>query len=160
MLDKVNGIENQEITIEETAMLHYILGNSIPENWIPFIAVHSPGQNRKVRLQRAAMPRTMKDGYSAVRPRTNILSYGMNSNTQNDVLPFINADAERQDRPYYVIEEEITKTGINIIETNQRTRWYHGKTYNWRGKRKTLARGEGSSGLYYDGVKFVQPKKV
>lgn len=158
LLDKINGIENQEITIEENAMLHYILGNSVPENWIPFIAVHSPGQNRKVRLQRAAMPRIMKEGYMAVRPRTNILQYGLNQSKQNALLPFVNADAEKQENPYYIIEEEITKTGVHIVATNQRTRWYHGKTYNWRGKRKTLAKGEGSSGLFYDNVKFIAPK--
>ena len=160
LYDKINGVEDQEITIEETAMLHYILGNSVPENWIPFMAVHSPGQNRKVRLQRAAMPRIMKEGYMPVRPRTNILKYGMNKSSQNAVLPFINADAEKQEEPYYIIEEEITKTGVHVVATNQRTRWYQGKTYNWRGRRKNLAKGEGSSGLLYDDVKFVQPKKV
>ena len=124
------------------------------------MAVHSPGQNRKVRLQRAAMPRIMKEGYMPVRPRTNILKYGMNQETVNAVLPFINEDAEKQEEPYYIIEEEVTKTGVNVVGTNQRTRWYHGKTFNWRGRRKNLAKGEGSSGLLYDNVKFVQPKEI
>ncbi|MBT8185977.1 MAG: hypothetical protein KJN76_14125, partial [Eudoraea sp.] len=157
-LDKINDVENKEIEIADEAMMRYILSNSVPENWIPFTAVHNPGQNRKVRLQRASMPRLMKENFMAVRPRTQILRYGMNGAVTNGA-PLLNELAEEQLDPYFVIEEEVTKTGVNIKGTNQRTRWYNGKTFSWHGRRKTLGRGEGASGLFYDCVQFVQPKE-
>ena len=159
LLDQINDVENQEIEIADEAMLRYILSNTVPENWIPFTAVHAPAQNRKVRLQRASMPRLMKDGFMAVRPRTELLRYGMHGTATEGVQPFVNANAEDQNEPYFIIEEEITKTGVHIKGTNQRTRWYSGKTFNWRGRRKTLGRGEGASGLFYDCVEFVQAKE-
>ena len=40
-----------------TAPVRYQAMNSVPENWIPFIATHQPGSNRQIRLQRGSMPR-------------------------------------------------------------------------------------------------------
>ncbi len=31
-----------------TAAIQYMLGNSVPENWIPFIPVHKPGSNQEI----------------------------------------------------------------------------------------------------------------
>ena len=36
--------------------------STVPENWIPFIPVHVPGDNREIQLQRAAMPRILDGG--------------------------------------------------------------------------------------------------
>lgn len=160
MLDQEYDLEAEEIELADEAMLRYTLGNSVPENWIPFMAVHSPGQNRDVRLQRASMPRIMKEGYLPVRPRTLILGYGMKNDIGEAISPFVNASAEEQEEPYFVIEEEITKSGVHLTSTHQRTRWYSGKTYNWQGRRKTLGRGEGASGLQYDHTEFVSKKET
>jgi len=41
------------------APIRYQVMNTVPENWIPFIPVHVPGDSRTIQLQRAALPRIL-----------------------------------------------------------------------------------------------------
>jgi hypothetical protein len=59
---------------------------------------------------------------------------------------------------YFINEEEVPRAGAQVMNTYQRTRWYGGKTLDWYGYRKTMGRGEGSSGLQFDRVEPVKPK--
>lgn len=124
-------------------MFRYSLANTVPENWIPFIPVHVEGGNRAIQLQRAAMPRLFRNGYTHVRPRTQLLRHG---------ISFDNS----QPQPYFINEEEVPRAGIQLKASFQRTRWYNGAVVNWYGYRKQVGRGEGSSGLKYDKVEEVQ----
>lgn len=124
-------------------MFKYILSNTVPENWLPFIPVHIPGSNRDVQLQRASMPRMFRSEFTHVRPRTQLLREGI-------------GDDDQQTAPYFINEEEIPKTGVQLKATFQRTRWYNGAVINWYGNRKQTGRGEGSSGLYYDRIDVVK----
>ncbi|WP_297335951.1 hypothetical protein [Algoriphagus sp.] len=122
------------------AMLKYQLGNTISENWIPFIPVHQKGSNREIHFQRASMPRiTEFMPTHAVRPRTQLLREGINPN-------------DEQLHPLFIDEEEVPRSGVKLTGTYQRTRWYHGKIVTWYGRRKRTGRGEGSSGLNFDQV--------
>lgn len=123
--------------------LHYTLANTVPENWIPFIPVNLPGQNRAIQLQRASMPRVFRAQYHPVRPLTAVLQPGLE---QHPVAP------------YFINEEEVPRAGAQLTSTYQQTRWYGGKTLAWYGYRKTLGRGEGSSGLQFDRVEAVPAK--
>jgi len=143
----------------ENATLKYTLGNTVPENWIPFLPVHIPGQNRAIRLQRASMPRLFAGSFQPVRPQSAILRVGMHP-TAADLAPFVNPTAHLQSEPYFVNEEEITRTGCRVSATQQRTRWYGGAIVNWYGRRKTVGRGEGSSGLRFDNVTFNKKSDV
>jgi len=118
--------------------LKYMLGNTVSENWIPFIAAHKTGSNREINFQRASMPRIC-EAFSphAIRPRTQLLRIGINQ-------------ADSQDTPYFLNEEEIPRSGVFVSGTFQRTRWYNGKVVTWYGRRKKTGRGEGSSGLRFD----------
>lgn len=118
--------------------LKYQLGNSVSENWIPFIPVHQAGSNREIHFQRASMPRIHElFAPHAIRPRTELLRAGINElDDQNSAL-FIN-------------EEEVPRAGVKLTATYQRTRWYQGKIVTWYGRRKRTGRGEGSSGLRFD----------
>lgn len=118
--------------------LKYQLGNSVSENWIPFIAVHQNGSNREIHFQRASMPRIMDlfDAH-AIRPRTPLLREGIDED-------------DKQNTPLYINEEEIPRAGVKLTGTYQRTRWYNGKIVSWYGRRKRTGRGEGSSGLRFD----------
>lgn len=124
------------------AKIRYVLGTTVPENWIPFIARHNPGSNRQIRLQRAAMPR-LTDAIpdSRVEPRGRILRVGLD-------------EAEQQ--AYFIHEEEVPRAGAIITRTFQRTRWFDGKIYTWLGRRKETGRGEGSSGLVFDQIVAVK----
>jgi hypothetical protein len=118
--------------------LKYMLGNTVSENWIPFIPVHKAGSNREIVFQRASMPR-IAEVFPAhqIRPRTPLLRAGI---AANDLQP----------DPMFVHEEEVPRSGATVKGTYQRTRWYNGKVVTWYGRRKLVGRGEGSSGLRFD----------
>ena len=128
------------------APLRYQLMNSVPENWIPFIPVHVPGDNRQIQLQRAAMPRVLigdTDKPVKVRPRTTLIREGLDSATP---------------QAYFVHEEEVPRAGICVTESYQRTRWRDGRAWLWLGMRKQTGRGEGSSKLAFDSLIPSPPK--
>lgn len=132
----LNAIENRANTYKP--QLKYQLGNSVGENWIPFIAAHKNGSNREIHFQRASMPRIIElFEPHAVRPRTQLLREGID-------------ELDNQLVPLYFNEEEIPKAGAKLSGTYQRTRWYNGKIVSWYGRRKKTGRGEGSSGLRFD----------
>lgn len=136
------GNENAAETYK--AQLKYMLGNTVSENWIPFIPVHKPGQNqngptnREIILQRASMPRINKvfDTH-AVRPSTSLLRQGIN-------------DSDHQPSPMFIHEEEVPRSGAIVKANYQRARWFHGKVITWYGRKKMNGRGEGTSGLRFD----------
>jgi hypothetical protein len=136
-LPPANGAQQVEV------MFKYTLANTVPENWLPFIPVHIPNSNRDVQLQRASMPRMFRNEFTHIRPRTQLLRVGID-------------DTDQQTSPYFINEEEIPRTGVQLTATFQRTRWYNGAVVNWYGNRKQVGRGEGSSGLYYDRIDGVK----
>ena len=125
------------------AMFRYTLANTVPENWIPFIPVHTDDKNRQIKLQRASMPRLFNNEFTHVRPVTQLLREGLEDN-------------DTQTKAYFINEEEVPRAGVQLSATFQRTRWYNGSVVNWYGYRKQVGRGEGSSGLAYDKVDAVK----
>ena len=121
------------------AKIRYVLGTSVPENWIPFIATRKPGSQRLIRLQRAAMPR-LTDAIpdSRVEPRGTVVRTGL--------------DGVDVRQPYFLHEEEVPRAGAIVTRGFQRTRWFDGKVYTWIGRRKQTGRGQGASGLEFDRV--------
>jgi hypothetical protein len=140
------------VEIPEGVKLKYVLGNTVPENWIPFLPIHLPAQNRAIQLQRASMPRLFNNEFSQVRPRTSILREGMKENDATEVQLYVNPSDEVQDKPYFVFEEEVPRSGVIVEAAWQRTRWYNGKVICWYGRKKKISRGEGASGLAFDSI--------
>jgi hypothetical protein len=64
------------------ADIRYRIMSSVPENWIPFIPAREPDSDRRIRLQRAAMPRIV-DGDpnppKRVTPLTTLLRDGLDT---------------------------------------------------------------------------------
>ncbi len=128
------------------APIRYQVMSTVPENWIPFIPVHIPGDNRQIQLQRAAMPRILNGDPNPpvkVRPRTFLLREGLDRD---------------KPAPYFVHEEEVPRAGTRLIQSFQRTRWAYGRVYTWLRVRKQTGRGEASSGLAFDELVDVPPK--
>ena len=127
--------------VEWKAPIRYEVMNSVPENWIPFIPTHrGDGNVREIQLQRAAMPRLIAndtESIQKVRPRTQVIRPGLDSTPM---------------RSYFIHEEEVTRAGIRVSHSFQRTRWLGGRTALWLGVRKQTGRGEGSSGLAFDRI--------
>ena len=114
------------------AVIRYILGTEVPDNWIPFVPVHVEGSDTEIRLQRARLP----SGKGAL----------------GQVL------TEKQ-APYFINEEEVPRAGIIVQRVFQRTRWINGKTYLWIGRSKAAGKGEGWSNLAFDQIVDIPPAK-
>ncbi|WP_409495784.1 hypothetical protein [Amycolatopsis sp. cmx-11-12] len=118
------------------APISYFAMNSVPGHWIPFIPVHEPGDNREIRLQRAAMPSVVDA--TPVKPRTSLLRVGLDER------------AATEKPQYFVHEEEVTRAGTRVTLAYNRTRWHDGRAVVWLSARRGVGRGEGSSGLAFD----------
>jgi len=122
--------------VETDAEVRYVLGTTVPENWIPFLPVHEPGSNRQIRLQRAAMPRLVTGELTdVVEPRGVLLRHGLD-----------------QGDPYFVHEEEVPRAGAVVTRSFQRARWRQGRVSTWLGRRKRTGVGPGASGLRFDRI--------
>jgi hypothetical protein len=116
--------------------LRYVLGTTVPENWIPFVPVHTGEDYHSIRLQRAWLPRPAPSG-SRVRPVTEILRHHL-------------SDDDTPTLPYYVNEEEVPRIGVRVRAAMQRARWTDGSTVVWHSRQALSGRGEGASGLRFD----------
>ena len=120
------------------AAVRYEVMNTVPENWIPFIPVHVPNNNRTIQLQRAAMPRILVGGPNPpqkVQPVTSLLRQGL------DLTPA---------QTYFLHEEEVPRAGARVTQYFERSRWTQGQVYTWLRVQKQTGRGEASSGLAFD----------
>lgn len=120
------------------AAISYEVMSTVPENWIPFIPVHVPGDSREIQLQRGAMPRIVRDPanpIAKVQPRTTLLRPGLDAT-----------------EPYLVHEEEVPRVGTRLSVAFNRARWRDGRVVVWLGVRRATGRGEASSGLDWDGI--------
>jgi hypothetical protein len=113
------------------APVAYRLMSSVPENWIPFIPVHVPGDNRSVQLQRAVMPSEVDA--SPVPARTALLREGFDAG-----------------HGYFINEEEVPATGTRLTAAYNRTRTRTGQVIVWLTVRRDTGRGGRSSGLSFD----------
>jgi len=121
--------------VGSTASIRYVLGTTVPENWIPFSAVHTPGSNQDIVFQRAAMPKLDPASAATIKPKGILL---------NEVQPH-----------YFVNEEEIPRAGTLVRRSYQRTRWYNGATFLWIGRTRETGRGQGNSNLRFDQIEPV-----
>jgi hypothetical protein len=125
---------------QPNAGIRYQIVNTVPEHWVPFIPVHRDGEMRQIQLQRASLPRILEndpDVPKKIEPRTSLVREGLD---------------EAPPRQYFVHEEEISRAGVTVRLSFQRTRWYDGRVFTWLGTRKQTGRGGGSSGLAFDQV--------
>ena len=136
---------------ETVADYSYLFQNSVPLNWIPFSPVKfepgEPNAIREIRLQRSTMPIFIKDRFVPIRPCTNLMRTGINENDKVEKHKFIN-------------EEEILAVGTKVMLTNQRTRWFNGKTFNWLGAKKEISKTQANSGLSFDELVEIVAKSA
>ena len=102
------GYAQPETPASATGGPRYVLGETVPAHWRPFIPAHVPGSVRSIRLQRARLPGQAQQPLGAVL----------------DVAA-----------PYFVAEEEVPRAGRRITRGFQRARWIDGTTFLWLGPR-------------------------
>jgi len=117
--------------------IRYLLGTTVPENWIPFLPARRPGSAQDIAFQRAAMPQM------GVPPRDVIRAKGVLLN--------------EPPLPWFINEEEVSYSGTALTRSYQRARWYDGRTYLWIGRRRETGRGVGSSNLRFDQIEPTTP---
>lgn len=110
------------------ATIRYVLGTTVPENWIPFVPVHMEGSDAEIQLQRARMPGAKGALGQVVTEKT---------------------------APYFIYEEEVPRSGILVRRAFQRARWLNGKTCLWIGRQKEAGKGEGWSNLKFDQIEPI-----
>jgi hypothetical protein len=115
-----------------SALIRYVLGTTVPENWIPFLPMQLPGSHQDIHFQRAAMPKLGNPPKETVKAKGVLLN--------------------EQAAPYFINEEEIPYSGTIVSRAWQRARWYNGKTYNWIGRYRETGSGEGNSKLAFDQI--------
>lgn len=127
----------------------YVLMNSVPFNWIPFVPQHLRDEDEKKRyagflggrevvLRRGKMPCFFDRQYWPVRPLTDLLRPEM---------------APEGEVPLFIDEEQVQGVGTQVVKSCQRARWVGGKTYTWMGYSKELKYTQGNSGLEFDTLK-------
>ncbi|MBI5301749.1 MAG: hypothetical protein HY868_06415 [Chloroflexi bacterium] len=127
-----------------TADILYRLATSVPENWIPFVAVpaqaNQPASQFQIQLERRAMLRTLFDGtQELIQPRGVLLRSDPSQDVNTEPLLRIE-------------EEEVPRAGIVVQRLMQYARWIDGRAYLWLGRNKLVGFGEGASGLRFDAI--------
>jgi hypothetical protein len=110
-------------------MPQYELSSPVPAHWIPLLPVATEGGSQ-VRLTRAALL-DLDGGRRVVRSQARVLG--------EDPLD-----------PLLIREEEVPREGAIVRRSYQGARWYDGELIVWSAYRKSVGRGEGSSGLRFD----------
>ena len=117
------------------AQLLYRLATDVPFHWFPFVPVRAAGVAPTagvVQLERRPLVRIVADGSSfAPEPRGRILT---------DAVPL------------RIEEEEVPRSGTDVIRSYQLARWIDGRYLLWSGRQRKTGGGEGSSGLRFDAV--------
>ena len=122
--------------------LVYRLASSVPDHWIPFAPVSvdpvAAVTNPVIQLERRAIQRVGPDGVRRpVHPKGLLLR--SDPNRPPDSEP-----------PLRIEEEEVPREGALVERGFQYARWFDGAGLLWLGRRKTVGRGESSSGLRFD----------
>jgi hypothetical protein len=120
--------QEPEPFISTGASIRYVLGTTVPDNWIPFIPVHMEGSDTETQLQRASMPGA-KGALGTI--------------------------LREKEAPYYISDGIVTRSGVEVQRSFQRTRWHNGQTHVWIGRRKGAGKGEGWSNLVFDQIENV-----
>jgi len=113
--------------------IRYILGNSVPDNWIPLVPVKTP--LRDLVFRRGRMEITAS-GLTGAHAHGRVLE------------PW---------HPLYVLDEAIPRTGVAVTRYVRHARGSDGSTWTWMARRVRPGAGFGSSGLAFDIVEPIQP---
>jgi hypothetical protein len=139
------------VDLEDVPVRYQLMG-SVPENWIPFVAVKLTGQFVATNLLQGAMPRD-----PAIEPALG--DDGQPVLENNVVLPrgaILARDPVSQ--PNVIHDEEVMRDGIVVRRRFRQARWTGGSAFTWSALEKLNGRGEGSSGLAFDQATQKPPR--
>jgi hypothetical protein len=113
----------------ETGAAAYHVASEVPDHWFPLLPEQLADQE-SVRLRLVPLTRLVDGEVTHVEPAGSLLP---------------SADL-------WLHEEEVPRSGAQVVRTWQYARWHDGSCHVWRARRKSTGGGEGSSGLRFDQV--------
>jgi hypothetical protein len=137
-----NGIRGDEMALPEDdngstaaagantngATIRYVLGTTVPRNWIPFIPRQIRNNSPEIQFQRAQFPGT-----------TGALGVIL----------------KEKEPPYFIDEEILGSSGLLVSRSFQSTRFINGSSWLWIGRKKETGKGEGWSNLKFDQTEYI-----
>jgi hypothetical protein len=113
--------------------LRYRLRIDPPSHWFPLLPQRAQPTDPSMTFRLGALPRVTAGGpVTPLRPRGRLLQ------------PMV------KDPRVTLREDEVPREGARVTRAYQLARWIDGTTHLWLARRKTVGRGEGSSGLRFD----------
>jgi hypothetical protein len=113
--------------------LPYRLRTDPPPHWFPLLPQRAQPTDPSMTFRLAALLRVAPGGaVTPLRPRGRLLQ------------------PMAKDPRVTLREDEVPREGARVTRAYQSARWIDGTTHLWLGRRKTVGRGEGSSGLRFD----------
>jgi hypothetical protein len=112
--------------------LPYRLRTDPPPHWFPLLPQRAAASDPSMTFRLGALARVGPGPATPLRPRGRLLA------------------AMSNDPEITLREDEVPREGARVTRAYQLARWIDGGTYLWLGRRKTVGRGEGSSGLRFD----------
>lgn len=123
--DSTTTITTSTTESPDTTSIRYVLGTTVPHNWIPFIPRQIKNDSPEIHFQRAQFP----GGKGA-----------------------LTAILKEKAPPYFIDEEILGSWGLLVSRSFQSTRFINGSTWLWIGRRKEAGKGEGWSNLKFDQI--------
>jgi hypothetical protein len=121
------------------AALPYRLRTDPPAHWFPLIPQRAVATDPSMSFRLGLLPSVRPGPTRPRRPRGRLL------------------DTLARDPTLTLREDEVPREGARVTRAYQLTRWHDGSTFLWLGRRKTVGRGEGSSGLRFDVIEPPAP---
>ena len=121
------GAEPAPTTPRENAQ--YRLASAVPPHWIPLLPVRPDPDSAEIRLSRAA-----------------VLDVDGGRRTLTSIAVLLGDP----DEPLLIPEEEVPREGAVVRRSFQAARGTDGRLHVWLTHRRSVGRGEGSSGLRFD----------
>jgi hypothetical protein len=115
----------------DAPQIEYLLGNSVPDNWIPLVPV---GTSASDFVFRRGVMEVTASGLVGAKAQGRILE------------PW---------HPFYLDDQAIPREGVRVVRYFRRARWSDGSTWTWVARRVYPGAGPGTSGLVYDLVQRV-----
>lgn len=124
----------EQPAVEPSVRAEYHVSTDVPDHWFPLVP-EQVADHESVRLRLVPLTRLADGAVSETTPVGRLL-----------------ADAANGGPGLWLYEEEVPRSGIQVIRTHQHARWHDGTRHLWQARRKLTGRGEGSSGLRFDEV--------